>query len=56
VLQLAFALATALALAAGVILGQYLARPLKWEAHRSRRDSRALAWLVRSHGRAKKGH
>ena len=31
-LQLASALATALALAAGVILGQYLARPLKREA------------------------
>ena len=34
VLQLASALATALALAAGVILGQYIARPLKREAHR----------------------
>ena len=34
VLQLAAAAATALALAAGVILGQYLARPLKREAHR----------------------
>ncbi|HYH71968.1 MAG TPA: threonine/serine exporter family protein [Nocardioides sp.] len=34
VLQLASAFATALALAAGVILGQYLARPLKREAHR----------------------
>ncbi|RYP86854.1 threonine/serine exporter [Nocardioides guangzhouensis] len=34
VLQLASALATALALAAGVILGQYLAHPLKREAHR----------------------
>ena len=34
VLQLASALVTALALAAGVILGQYLARPLKREAHR----------------------
>lgn len=34
VLQLASALATALALAAGVILGQYVARPLKREAHR----------------------
>jgi uncharacterized membrane protein YjjP (DUF1212 family) len=34
VLQLASALGTALALAAGVILGQYLARPLKREAHR----------------------
>ena len=34
VLQLASAAATALALAAGVILGQYLARPLKREAHR----------------------
>jgi uncharacterized membrane protein YjjP (DUF1212 family) len=34
VLQLASAMATALALAAGVILGQYLARPLKREAHR----------------------
>jgi uncharacterized membrane protein YjjB (DUF3815 family) len=32
VLQLASAFATALALAAGVILGQYLARPLKREA------------------------
>jgi uncharacterized membrane protein YjjB (DUF3815 family) len=34
VLQLASAFATALALAAGVILGQYLARPLKREARR----------------------
>ena len=34
VLQLAAAVATALALAAGVILGQYLAQPLKREAHR----------------------
>ena len=34
VLQLASALATALALAAGVILGQYVARPLRREAHR----------------------
>ena len=34
VLKLAAAFATALALAAGVILGQYLARPLKREAHR----------------------
>ena len=34
VLQLASATGTALALAAGVILGQYLARPLKREAHR----------------------
>ena len=34
VLQLASAMATALALAAGVILGQYLARPIKREAHR----------------------
>ena len=34
VLQLASAFATALALAAGVILGQYLARPLKREAQR----------------------
>ena len=34
VLELTSALATALALAAGVILGQYLARPLKREAHR----------------------
>ncbi len=34
VLQLASAVATALALAAGVILGQYLAQPLKREAHR----------------------
>jgi uncharacterized membrane protein YjjP (DUF1212 family) len=34
VLQLTSALATALALASGVILGQYLARPLKREAHR----------------------
>jgi uncharacterized membrane protein YjjP (DUF1212 family) len=34
VLELASALATALALAAGVILGQYVARPLKREAHR----------------------
>ncbi|HET7349786.1 MAG TPA: threonine/serine exporter family protein [Marmoricola sp.] len=34
VLQLASAFATALALAAGVILGQYFARPLKREAHR----------------------
>lgn len=34
VLQLASALVTALALAAGVILGQYIARPLKREAHR----------------------
>jgi len=33
VLQLAAAFATALALAAGVILGQYLAQPLKREAH-----------------------
>jgi uncharacterized membrane protein YjjP (DUF1212 family) len=34
VLQLTAAVATALALAAGVILGQYLAQPLKREAHR----------------------
>jgi uncharacterized membrane protein YjjP (DUF1212 family) len=34
VLQLASALATALALAAGVILGQYVAQPLRREAHR----------------------
>jgi uncharacterized membrane protein YjjP (DUF1212 family) len=34
VLQLTSAFATALALAAGVILGQYLARPLRQEAHR----------------------
>ena len=34
VLQLAAALGTAIALAAGVILGQYLAQPLKREAHR----------------------
>ncbi len=34
VLELAAAFATALALAAGVILGQYLARPIKREAHR----------------------
>ena len=34
VLQLASALATAVALASGVILGQYIARPLKLEAHR----------------------
>ena len=34
VLQLASALTTALALAAGVILGQYLSHPLKREAHR----------------------
>ena len=34
VLPLASALATAFALAAGVILGQYLAQPLKREAHR----------------------
>jgi uncharacterized membrane protein YjjB (DUF3815 family) len=34
VLELASALATALALAAGVILGQYVAQPLKREAHR----------------------
>ena len=34
VLQLASAFATALALAAGVILGQYIARPLKRETHR----------------------
>ena len=34
VLQLASAFATALALAAGVILGQYVAQPLKREAHR----------------------
>jgi uncharacterized membrane protein YjjB (DUF3815 family) len=33
VLQLASALATAIALAAGVILGQYVARPLEGEAH-----------------------
>ncbi len=33
VLQLASAAGTALALAAGVILGQYLAQPLKREAH-----------------------
>ena len=34
VLQLTSAFATALALAAGVILGQYIAQPLKREAHR----------------------
>ena len=34
VLELASALATALALAAGVILGQYVAQPLRREAHR----------------------
>jgi uncharacterized membrane protein YjjP (DUF1212 family) len=34
VLQLTAAFATALALAAGVILGQYVAQPLKREAHR----------------------
>jgi hypothetical protein len=34
VLQLASALGTAMALAAGVILGQYLASPLKREARR----------------------
>jgi uncharacterized membrane protein YjjP (DUF1212 family) len=34
ILPLASALATAFALAAGVILGQYLAQPLKREAHR----------------------
>ena len=34
VLQLASALGTAIALAAGVILGQYLAHPLRREAHR----------------------
>ena len=33
VLQLAAAVGTAIALAAGVILGQYLAQPLKREAH-----------------------
>lgn len=37
VLQLASALATALALAAGVILGQYVARPIKREAGRLER-------------------
>src|SRR6185295_15612602 len=34
ILPLASALGTAFALAAGVILGQYLAQPLKREAHR----------------------
>ena len=34
VLQLSYALVTALVLAAGVILGQYIAQPLKREAHR----------------------
>ena len=34
VLQLASAFATALALAAGVILGQYIAQPVKRETHR----------------------
>jgi uncharacterized membrane protein YjjB (DUF3815 family) len=34
VLQLASAFATALALAAGVILGQYVAQPVKREKHR----------------------
>ena len=54
VLPLASALGTAVALAAGVILGQYLAQPLKREAHRWRPGSRARAWSVRSAGWAPK--
>jgi uncharacterized membrane protein YjjB (DUF3815 family) len=54
VLQLAAALATALALAAGVILGQYIARPLKREAHRLEirlSGPRMVGALRRTHGK-----
>lgn len=51
VLQLASALATALALASGVILGQYIAQPLKREAHRleTRLAGPRLVGSVRRH-------
>ena len=52
VLPLASALATAFALAAGVILGQYLAQPLRGRRTGWRPGSRARAWSVSSAGSA----
>ena len=55
VLQLASALATAVALAAGVILGQYVARPLKREAERleTRLAGPRMVGLLRRNGKTR---
>ncbi|SKB10194.1 threonine/serine exporter family protein [Aeromicrobium choanae] len=50
VLELASALATALALASGVILGQYIARPLKRETDRLERRLTGPRMVGRGHG------
>jgi uncharacterized membrane protein YjjB (DUF3815 family) len=53
--QLVSALATAVALAAGVILGQYVAHPLKREAHRleTRLAGPRMVGLLRRNGKSR---